>query len=104
MRISNKIKKLIFTEKSTSLKELDTYVFNVSVGLTKDAIKSEIENLFGVKVDKVRTLLNPSKPKMAFSLRRNKARKNIRVGRFKKAYVRLKQGQSIIVAPNKEGN
>ena len=79
----------IVTEKSTWLTgHQNTYVFEVSEGANKVEIKQAVESLFGVKVEDVRTLRLRGKFK--------------RFGRFigkrsnwKKAYVRLADGQSL---------
>ncbi len=80
------IKRPLITEKSTALKERGWYVFAVDRKANKKEIKQAVEKLFGVKVDKVGTLISPGKPiKRAGRL----------VGRtsaVKKAYVRLKEG------------
>lgn len=94
MKISNFIGNLLITEKSNSLKDRNTYVFSVSDSLSKYAIASHIKSIFGVDVIKVRTLVMPSKPKTVFS-KTTKKRSEIRTGRFKKAYVQIKDGQKI---------
>lgn len=95
MRISNGIKKLIVTEKSTALKDSNIYVFKVDESLTKHAIAQNVEQMFGVNVLNVRTAIMPNKTKMT-----TKSRRPVRVGRFKKAYVEVKEGQVIDI--NKE--
>lgn len=94
MKINNEIKKLIVTEKSTALKNANTYVFKVTETLTKSAIADQISKLFGVEVLKVRTTILPSKPKTVYS-RTTRKQTAIRTGRFKKAYVEIKEGQEI---------
>lgn len=94
MKINNEIKKLIVTEKSTVLKNANTYVFKVSEDLTKHGIANQISKLFGVDVVRVRTTILPSKPKTVISKTTGK-QTGIRTGRFKKAYVEIKEGQSI---------
>jgi large subunit ribosomal protein L23 len=94
MKINNEIKKLIVTEKSTALKNANIYVFKVAEGLTKHAIADQISKLFGVSVLKVRTTILPSKPKTVYS-RTTRKQTKIRTGRFKKAYVEIKEGQEI---------
>lgn len=94
MRISNDVKKIIVTEKSTALKNQNVYVFKVDESLSKPAIATAVSNLFDVEVLTVRTSIMPSKRKMVFSKTTRKQTK-IRTGRFKKAYVEIKDGQSI---------
>ncbi len=64
------------------------YVFKVALNATKAEIKTSVEQLFKVKVDAVRTLKVKGKVKrtrFGFSTRPT----------WKKAYVRLEQGQDI---------
>lgn len=94
MRINNEVKKLIVTEKSTALKNANIYVFKVAESLNKYSIAEQISKLFGVDVLKVRTTILPSKPKTVYS-KTTRKQTPIRTGRFKKAYVEIKEGQSI---------
>ena len=78
----------IITEKSASLEAQNTYVFKVDVKANKTSIKQAIEKILNVKVKEVRTV--------------NSHPKKERVGRYtgmtnkyKKAYVTLKEGNSI---------
>ena len=64
------------------------YVFKVAVNATKAEIKKSVEQLFKVKVDNVRTLRVKGKVK------RNKYGFSTKPT-WKKAYVRLEQGQDI---------
>jgi|GEM_PF-167071 large subunit ribosomal protein L23 len=99
MRISNDIKKLIVTEKSTSLKDRNIYVFKVDESLSKYGIAENVAKLFNVDVVEVRTVIMPSKRKVIYSKSTRKQTK-IRTGRFKKAYVEIKAGQ--VIDLNKE--
>ena len=99
MRLSNDIKKLIVTEKSTSLKDRNIYVFKVDESLSKFGIAENIAKLFNVEVVDVRTVIMPSKRKVIYSKSTRKQTK-IRTGRFKKAYVEIKDGQ--VIDLNKE--
>lgn len=90
------IQRPILTEKSTHLQTAtNTYAFAVSRGANKVEIKSAVEQLFGVKVAAVRTMVVRGKPK--------------RFGRFtgqrpnwKKAYVTLLAGERIDVLTTPE--
>jgi large subunit ribosomal protein L23 len=95
MRLSNEIKKLILTEKSAALKNSNIYTFKVDDSLNKFSIANLIEKLFGVEVVKVRTAVMPSKRRRIMSKNPKRFPQEIRVGRFKKAYVQIKDGQSI---------
>jgi len=64
------------------------YVFKVAVDATKPEIKKSVEQLFKVKVDAVRTL------KVKGKVKRNRFGFSARPT-WKKAYVRLAQGQDI---------
>lgn len=84
------IKRPVITEKSTWLKEKNREVcFEVDPRANKIEIKQAIEQLFKVKVERVRVI--------------NKKGKERRVGRnigrtknWKKAYVKLKEGEKMI--------
>jgi large subunit ribosomal protein L23 len=64
------------------------YVFNVAVDATKPEIKKSVEQLFKVKVSAVRTL------KVKGKVKRNRFGFSTKPT-WKKAYVRLEQGQDI---------
>jgi large subunit ribosomal protein L23 len=64
------------------------YVFKVAVDATKAEIKKSVEQLFKVKVNAVRTL------KVKGKVKRNKFGFSTKPT-WKKAYVRLEQGQDI---------
>lgn len=80
----------VITEKSTFLKEKNREVcFEVEPKANKTEIKKAVEKLFKVKVERIRI--------------QNKRGKKRRVGRFegqkkdwKKAYVKLKEGEKMI--------
>ena len=82
----------IITEKASGLVSQNQYQFKVLKNANKTLIKKAIEEIYGVKVEKVRTIKVPEKPR--------------RLGRFfgkkpgyKKAIVTLKEGYSIEIAP-----
>ncbi|TGD74229.1 50S ribosomal protein L23 [Mangrovimicrobium sediminis] len=64
------------------------FVFKVAVDATKTEIKKSVEQLFKVKVDSVRTL------KVKGKVKRNRFGYSTKPT-WKKAYVRLEQGQDI---------
>jgi large subunit ribosomal protein L23 len=79
----------LITEKTTTLQEDEnTYVFEVGRGANKIQIKRAIEAVFSVNVEDVRTLIYRGKVKR-FGRHQGK-RSN-----WKKAYVRLAEGDSI---------
>jgi len=57
------IKRPVITERTTDLMEENKFAFEVSLKANKTEIKAAIEEIFGVKVDKVNTLRVPSKKK-----------------------------------------
>lgn len=76
------------TEKSSRLKEYRQYTFKVLKGANKIEIKKAVEEIFKVKVEKVRVLNMKGKPR----------RMGIFSGRtssWKKAIVSLKEGEKI---------
>ncbi|HYY68932.1 MAG TPA: 50S ribosomal protein L23 [Terriglobales bacterium] len=83
------IRRPIITEKGLGIKEVQrTLVFEVAAKATKTEVKEAVQSIFKVKVDAVRTANFPGKER--------------RRGRFsgyrpdwKKAYVRLKQGEKM---------
>lgn len=78
----------IITEKSASLEAQNTYVFKVDVKANKTSIKQAIEKIFNVKVKEVRTV-NPHPKKKRVGKYTGMTNK------YKKAYVTLKEGNSI---------
>ena len=78
------------SEKSTVMAELDSQVaFKVARDATKPEIKEAVESLFKVQVRDVQVLNVKGKTKRSV---RGKTRKR---SDWKKAYVRLEQGQEI---------
>ena len=77
------------TEKATNAAAFGSYVFNVSVDATKPEIKAAVEEIFGVKVKAVNTLNQDGKKKR---FRGKPGRRND----FKKAYVTLMPGQTLV--------
>jgi len=80
------IKRPLITEKSSSIKEANWYIFAVDKSSNKKEIKYAIEKLFKVKVDRVRTVTLPGK-----AVKRG-GRISGKRSPLKKAYVRLKEG------------
>lgn len=80
--------KPILSEKALRLREYNQYIFQVAKDANKIDIKRAIEELFKVKVEKVRTINVRGKPR----------RMGIFEGRtssWKKAIVTLKEGERI---------
>jgi large subunit ribosomal protein L23 len=78
------------TEKSTMMSENNAVVFRVANDATKPQIKAAVEALFDVKVEKVNTIVQKGKTKKWKGTPYTKSD-------FKKAIVRLADGQSIDV-------
>lgn len=76
------------SEKAVTLSESGQYVFKVATTATKAEIKSAVETLLEVQVANVRTV-NVKGKKKNFGRRQGK-RKD-----WKKAYVRLAEGQTL---------
>ena len=80
----------VITEKSTLVSEQNQVVFRVPLTATKPEIKEAVEALFDVKVEAVNTIRVKGKVK------RFRGRMGRR-GDYKKAMVKLAEGQSIDV-------
>lgn len=90
MRVSNKVKKPIITEKSVALSKEGRYIFKVNKNATKGSIANEIEKLYGVNVENVRTIILPGKKRRIPGTSRFRTTET-----SKKAIVKLKEDQSI---------
>ncbi|AJE45365.1 50S ribosomal protein L23 [Celeribacter indicus] len=84
------IRKPVITEKATMASENGAVVFEVAIDANKPQIKSAVEELFGVKVKAVNTVVTKGKTKR-FRGQPGK-RKDV-----KKAYVTLEDGNAIDV-------
>jgi large subunit ribosomal protein L23 len=80
------------TEKATLLQRDGQYVFKVAPEANKTEIKKSIEEIYGVKVEKVRIINVPRKK------RRRGRIEGWRKG-YKKAIVKIKEGQKIEILP-----
>ena len=89
MKAQEIIKRPLTTEKGTALHEKgNIYLFEVNKRANKLQVRAAIEQLFGVKVDSVRTVVTHGKV----------VRRGLNVSRranIKKAYVQLKEGEKI---------
>ena len=89
-RLYQVIRRPIITEKGLGVKELQrTVVFEVAQDATKTEIKEAVQRIFKVKVDHVRTAIYHGK------LRRRGRSEGFRSD-WKKAYVRLAEGEKMI--------
>ena len=89
MKLTEVIRRPITTEKTTVIREDGrTLVFQVANGANKIDIRRAVEQLFGSKVESVRTSLAHGKVKRQgkYSGRRSD---------WKKAYVKLREGEKL---------
>jgi len=86
--------KPILTEKQTAISEVfpNRYGFRVSPKANKIEIKKAVEELYGVKVDKVNTMNYAGKKKSRYT---KSGVINGRTPAYKKAIVTLKEGEVI---------
>ena len=87
-RIFEVIRNPLVSEKSTYVSQFNYYVFKVASSSNKSEIKQAVEKLFSVKVLSVNTLNQNGKVK---KFRNIKGRRPD----FKKAFVKLAEGNSI---------
>ncbi len=88
MHIRDILKKPIITERSNELLAENKYTFDVETSANKVQIKKAVEEIFGVKVEKVTTMNIPPKK------RRVGKHEGYRPAR-KKAIVKVAEGQKI---------
>jgi large subunit ribosomal protein L23 len=89
MKLTDVIRRPLITEKTTIQREDGrTIVFQVASDATKVEVKQAIEKLLGSKVESVRTTLVHGKVK-------RQGRYSGRRSDWKKAYVRLREGQKM---------
>ena len=85
--------KPIITERATKLSEkLNCYTFRVSPDATKAQIKALVEQIYGVKVDRVNTAVVRGKNKSRWT---KSGLLKGKTARWKKAYVSVADGQTI---------
>lgn len=90
MRIYDIIVRPLETEKAYILREQDKYVFVVHMNANKLEIKRAVEQIYGVDVNRVHTMVMPGK----ISRVRGR-RQSTRRGPWKKAVVTLAPGERI---------
>ena len=86
------LKGLQVTEKATDLAKKNQYVFRVWPRVNKHEIKKTIEDIYGVNVIAVKIIKIPSKKRRLGRIEGEK-------GGYKKAIVKIKEGQKIEVLP-----
>lgn len=90
MRIYDTIVRPLETEKSFIMREQDKYVFVVHMKANKLEVKRAVEEIYGVNVSHVRTMIMPGK----ISRMRGR-RQSTRRAPWKKAVVTLAPGERI---------
>ena len=88
--MSHVIKRVLVTEKAGALAEKSVYVFEVAKTAGKAEIKDHTERYFNVKVRSVRTAICRRRPRRAAA---GSVKGPVRY--WKKAFVRLKEGERI---------
>ena len=86
------LKRPIVTEKLTEMQEKGVYAFEVEKNANKISIQKAVEKKFNVTVLSVRTSVHKGKTKSQMTRR---GRFEGRTSSWKKAYVRLKEGDKI---------
>jgi large subunit ribosomal protein L23 len=86
------LKKPIVTEKVTAMNAQRQYAFDVDVSSNKIQIRQAIESQFDVTIISIRTVRIRPKAKLQFT---RKGRFSGKTAARKKAYITLKEGQSI---------
>lgn len=94
MKINNTIIKPILTEKSMLTSKSSNFTFKVSRNASKNNIKNEITRLYKVDVEDIKTMIMPGKPKRVL-----RTRLNTKTPKWKKAVIKLKEGQTIDLFP-----
>jgi large subunit ribosomal protein L23 len=94
MRLSNQIIKPLVTEKNFELANENKYVFEVNMKSTKGSVAMELKKLFGVDAVSVRTVVLPGKVRRIIG-----TRKFSKSPKWKKAIVKIKEGQKIELFP-----
>lgn len=90
MKLKDVIKKPIITEKSTQEAASGKYTLQVDKRATKKEVGRAVEEVFGVKVRKVKTIIVKGKKKRIGRRRREVAQPD-----WKKAVVQLAEGNKI---------
>jgi large subunit ribosomal protein L23 len=94
MKISSIILKPIITEKSFELSSRGVYSFKVNIKATKYSIAKEVKRIYGVDAVSVNTTVTPGKKRRIIG-----TRMTVKTPRWKKAAVKVKEGQKIELFP-----
>ncbi len=93
MRVSNIVEKPIMTEKTMALEAEGRYAFRVNLRSSKGSVAKEVNRLYGVDVENVRTMIMPGKKRRIVGTSRF-----VKTKKWKKAIVKVKPGQKIELA------
>lgn len=97
MRLSNILIRPIITEKSVNRAADNRYTFKVDLKASKDSIASELKRMYNVDAVDVRTMVVPGKQRRVL-----KTRLYTKTNKWKKAVVKVKEGQSIDLFPKEK--
>lgn len=86
------LKKPLVTEKASAMNEEGKYGFLVDLNSNKVEIKNAVEEMYGVTVEKVRTMVYAGKPKSRYTKTKIVTG---RTPRYKKAIVTVADGEVI---------
>ncbi|PIU74975.1 MAG: 50S ribosomal protein L23 [Candidatus Portnoybacteria bacterium CG06_land_8_20_14_3_00_39_12] len=90
------LKRIVVSEKTTDLNEHGQYTFLVAKNANKNQVKQAIQDLYGVKVDNVRVISLPGKPR---TFRGHRGWRHGLENGTKKVIVSLAQGEKIEILP-----
>ncbi len=94
MRLNNIIYSPILTEKTYETAGRGVYSFKVNMKATKGNIRENLKNIYNVEAIQINTVIMPGKPKRVLGTRGFSKTQG-----WKKAVVKLREGQSIDVFP-----
>ncbi|HLF27934.1 MAG TPA: 50S ribosomal protein L23 [Anaerolineae bacterium] len=97
MHLHEVLKRPLITEKTTYLRDLNQYAFEVDARANKNLVKQAVEEIFKVNVVTVRVINQPAKRRRYMRSRQigKKAKQAIRHPGWKKAVVQLAANQRI---------
>jgi large subunit ribosomal protein L23 len=94
MKLSSIVLKPIVTEKSYGASNTNVYTFKVNMKATKYSIAKEMKRMYGVDAVDVNTSVTPGKKRRIVG-----TRMTVKTGRWKKAIIKIKEGQKIELFP-----
>ena len=94
MKMSSTILQPIVTEKSFELSGKGVYSFKVNMKATKHSVAKELKRMYGVDAVAVNTSVSAGKQRRILG-----TRMRVKTPRWKKAIVKIKEGQKIELFP-----